>query len=889
MNRIELQKKLLNALLERGGCRWTDEKELSEKIAWASPFIIRFSTLPLVMEVLLDPARIEEIDQKTIKEDFKRLYKTTDDLKIICRLVKLKYCAQIIINDIYRMSGIEELFRLQSTVADTIVSFLLNEISKERCEGTILAMGKLGSYELNFSSDIDLIFIADSQYGSDRYVNFSKISKKLINYLTQTTELGHCYRVDVDLRPGSKQTPLCTTIEASESYYQAFGTIFDRMALARSRYLAGKREIAEEFYRTLKEFIFPKNISPEAVNESYLITERFRKYNIKNDDTIDLKFDRGMIRDIEMFTYMISVVFGSRIPHLKGSVTNILKWAYKHGVVDAETYNILHDAYILYRHTEQRLQMYENRQTFSLNEKSCPPSVYDIVGTKDFKKIKKLLIELSSEVWRCITKILSPRMSKLKPLFSETKDPVNLLQKILKKETSVVWLNKNIQAPSGIFHKNSPLANTIGLRFYNLLIDTIHPDETAEMILRLFFILRRYPSYFDMLVERPKFLSRLIKIADLLGPTSYVIINQPEIIDILSSISEEEILPQERWLKSTVKSILGLSDPETRLERLRLLKNEMDIRSNLGIAGSKITFDQYFEFQTTLADIILSAVLDCVFIDLKIETKDKRPFFLGALGSYGAKELRSGSDLDLLLINREGSGDVIKIAKRFLSYIRTYMRGGRLYEIDTRLRPSGRFGLLVTSLDALLEYHKRHLDAWERIYMLKFRLPHESQELEQKVLEITYNSIKQDGDIHRYIKSIKELVTRLSKNLAKENNYRYNIKFGSGGFIFLDFLAAYFIIEMIFNNKLPTRGIMNTFKKAQELGMVRGSEFQILKEAFYTYNMLFLQNRYHKKSDSDIINNEPLGRHILEHAGHSIESFIDLRNEVRSIFERILK
>lgn len=542
----------------------------------------------------------------------------------------------------------------------------------------LFALGKLGSQELNLSSDVDLILISD-EATSEALSGLRKFQK----VLQERTSQGFVFRLDFDLRPGGKQGPLIPTVDQFKDYYGNYGETWERLAFVRLRDIAGDQNLIADIKAFAKKFSFRKHLDFTLFEDLKTLRSKIQSHywSRSQDNQIDLKLGVGGIRDVELFAHALQVVHGGKDPSLQVyGTTQALELLAQKNLLPAEEAKFLETHYWNLRRLENYVQALRDEQTHLLIlDETHPEFVSHALQTlrDEMAKcdgiVRSLLGEAAADV---------SIEQELSNYGLETAEQQSLWQEILGQE--VLSRNKT---------RDEASRKAFLLEFLETLKRQGGDAQRALYLLKDFISGTRAKASFFSLLLREK--SLLQEIAWLFGHSPYlsrILCSRPELLDSFvyraqDSQNEDmgqllESLTEKRLLSEIINGSQFLED-----------KNLPPLLENL----------------TSTADAIVLTLLN--------ELKKEHPSDIRilALGKWGGHELGFRSDLDFIFVlPNEPSEHDFKIARRFISRLTEPHRGGSIYPIDMRLRPSGKAGPLVMPLADLQNYLQTEAVPWER-------------------------------------------------------------------------------------------------------------------------------------------------------------------------------
>lgn len=549
----------------------------------------------------------------------------------------------------------------------------------------LFALGKLGSQELNLSSDVDILLVANE--ASDIIVPRLRQFQKI---LTDRTASGFVFRVDFDLRPGGKQGPLIPTLDQFKDYYGNYGETWERLAFVRLRPLCGDSAIQNEVMSFAKKFSFRRHLDFTLLEELKSLRSKIQGHywSRSQENVIDLKLGVGGIRDVELFAHALQVIHGGRDPSLQiRGTTEALELLEKKRLLPAEEVQFLSQHYWNLRTLENYVQALHDEQTHLLTTTGPHPDFVD-----------RALKTLAAEMRRCDQIVRSllgeapsevPLEEELRKIGLPEKDLEELWQEILGQE---------------VLSRNKGRDELARKAFLSAFLETLQKqkgDTRLALLLLKDFIhgTRAKATFFSLLLREKELLSEL---AWLFGHSPYlsrILCNRPELLDSFVYRAQDKYS----------------QDLGTLLEELA----EKRLLSEV-INGSEFLEDKnlpsLFKNLSSTADAIVKSLLGAL--------TEEHPSSLQvlALGKWGGEELGFRSDLDFILVTpEEPTENDYKVAKRLVSRLTEPHRGGSIYSVDMRLRPSGKAGPLVISEPDLRKYLATEASPWERQAYLKAR------------------------------------------------------------------------------------------------------------------------------------------------------------------------
>jgi glutamate-ammonia-ligase adenylyltransferase len=741
----------------------------------------------------------------------------------------------------------------------------------------IIGLGKLGSYELNYYSDIDIMFIHSSDKGRAGKLTlnefFSKVFQKVVSLMTSITPEGKPYEVDLDLRPFGKSGPISMSLRSAELYYESYGRMWERFALLRARYSAGDQELYRDFEREVKEpFVFRKSIDYRVLEEIRLIKAQINAQAKKGLlNKINVKTGEGGIREVEFMVQAMVLLFGGKFPFLRESNTIRALWKlHQKGVFSMEEVEFLESAYVFLRKLEHRIQMKNCVQNHAFSPQEVPllAKLMDMDVEEFQRKFQEYTKRISQMFYNMLPaqeeKELDPLMAYL--LEGDQESGKELLASLgFKNPTRAFNILLNyVQGSLGI-----SLSSEERRQFYELLpqmvkmmASTPDPDETLNNFDKFF----SNPTGRRVILSSSKedFRTRLCKVFSLSSYLSTLISRNPDLVEDVLTLYQD--YPDQNRLEEEFEKYrerLPLS-PENLFRRLKTVWEVRNALVYLVKQEDRYTkLEKFFLSLSELADFLMKKLWQ--FSD---------GVCLYALGKYGSQELTIGSDLDLVFVARSPSFEEVKLAQQMIRFITLHTSEGYLYKLDFRLRPMGSKGELLPSIDFYRDYFEKNARTWERIAWTRARFIVGDTALRDEFEEVIENFLFSKPITEREIREIRDMRFTLESN-AKKDKELIDIKFGKGGLIDGEFLIQLYTLR----EKLREPSMIRAYR-------ILAQKHSLLKEAFEIYMFLRLVETRHRLSKEH--GGSVLNKKDRERVASSINmSFEDFEDKLRESLKRM--
>ncbi|MFX0544631.1 bifunctional [glutamine synthetase] adenylyltransferase/[glutamine synthetase]-adenylyl-L-tyrosine phosphorylase [Roseovarius sp. S1116L3] len=618
----------------------------------------------------------------------------------------------------------------------------MSEADLESCAGmTVLAMGKQGAGELNYSSDIDLICLYDdTRYAQDDQhearAAFVRATRRMAATLSENTAEGYVFRTDLRLRPDPGVTPVCMSMAAAEAYYESLGRTWERAAYIKARPCAGDLAAGEAFLTALQPFVWRRHLDFAAIEDAHNMRLRIRAHKGLGADLggpLDLmghnmKLGRGGIREIEFFTQTRQLIVGGRDPSLRmrGTLEGLAGLAEKDWI-PTNVASDLADHYRFYREVEHRLQMLRDQQTHDL-----PDSDEDFARLAAF--MDREVDELKDELLSRLTAVDGVIERFFKPDAGE--------EDAADEAEQGTWLDATVIGRwPGYPALRSDRAGQIFRRLRPDIIArlsrTSHPEEALLAFDGFLAGLPAGVQVFSLFESNPQLIELLVDIVGTAPALAGYLSRNAAVFDAVIAGDFFAPWPGLAALRADVSARLARErDYEGRLIALRSWRREWHFRIGVhhlrGLVDAATSARHYAD----LAEAVLGALWPEVVAEFS--RKHGPPPGRGAavmgMGSLGARALNAASDLDLIVIYDSDGAEAsegrrplavqpyyARLTQAMISGLTAQMTGGRLYEVDMRLRPSGNQGPVATSLGAFQDYQRNRAWGWEHLALTRAR------------------------------------------------------------------------------------------------------------------------------------------------------------------------
>jgi glutamate-ammonia-ligase adenylyltransferase len=803
----------------------------------------------------------------------------------------------IVLADIHHRWDLETVTMALSDLADETVAFTIEQAKSELADKypgiedvslAVIALGKWGGRELNYSSDIDLLFVYTPDEGnpdeSRRLAN--KLATALIDGLSRPTFEGIAFRVDADLRPEGGTGPLVRTLDSYRAYYEKWGEAWEFQALLKARFAAGDRELGDKFLSTVGAFVWPATISSDSIR----LLRQLKTRSEEGADPDDIKRAPGGIRDVEFSVQLLQLVHGRADPELRSPGTlSAISALTAGGYVRQDDADALADSYSFLRNVEHRLQMWQMSQThrlpqdreqlaFAMGYRSSERSAVDQFNT-DLSKHRHQVRSLHERLYY---RPLLEAFAAASPTGLARDRAVARLAAL-----GFVDLRAAAQAIEDLttgMSRRSRLMQQLLPLMVEWLADTPNPDMGLSQLATLVAVSRDNAELTSILRDRPSAAQRL---CHLLGSSRLVSTFIDRIPEFLPRLADDKLLLELPSAEDTIRALERMQlrpDRDTRMASLRRLVRRRMLRTAAADLLGMVDVDRVAAALTDTADAAALAGLWTAS-----QTVGPFPFAIVAMGKWGGRELGYGSDLDLVYVtgSAEDTQAGLRLAGEFAGVLGRHTPDGVAYEVDADLRPEGKQGSLARSIDAFRSYYSSRAEPWELLALIKARPvagePAVRDDFERLVRSQAFPE-KVPSEMIRSIRGIKARVER--ERLPRGDDPDFHLKLGPGGLSDIEFLVQLWQLRL--GRKHPELQITSTLAALDhlaEIGVVSIGEAEHLAMTYRLCtrlrNRLFLQTA--RSHDSLPLDGEE-GARLARSLGY--ESRSELREEYRRTTRR---
>ncbi|BAW79461.1 glutamate-ammonia-ligase adenylyltransferase [Candidatus Nitrosoglobus terrae] len=758
----------------------------------------------------------------------------------------------------------------------------------------ILGMGKLGARELNLSSDIDLMFTypengetqgVEKTRSNEEY--FTRLAQCIIRCFEMRTEEGFVFRVDMRLRPDGDSGPLVVSFEAMENYYQSQGRDWERYAMIKARvvagdYLAGKRLLAMLQLFTYRRYLDFGAI--EALRDmKMLIVQELRRQGSKAD--INIKLGLGGIREIEFIGQSFQLIRGGREVALQDRrILRTLTLLAERNYLPVYVKEDLCAAYVFLRRVEHRLQAYRDEQTHILPDSAeGQERLAFSMGYKDWEGFLYQLNRHRHRVQEHFEQLFAaPHIGALK----QTEQPNDLTQVWLACHLSeailAVLSTAGYCSPEKVIQMLARLRQSYTVRALNsrgqrrltqlmpLLLGAIgstdQPEQCLQRVLILLETIAKRAAYLALLIENSMALSQLVKLCAASPFVARQLTRYPLLLDDLLDPRALYQVPNYSQLTEDLVQLLISASQDDLEQHMELLRHFRQ-RQSLRVAAADITgilpLMKVGDHLTYLAEVVLQKSLELSWQHLARRHGYPHPscgdelencgFAIIAYGKLGGYELGYGSDLDVVFLHTAKLNDPLtkgdrplhpivfysRLGQRLIHILQTLTPLGKLYEVDTRLRPSGDSGLLVSSLEGYCDYQRTQAWTWEHQALVRARFI-----AGDKKIGITFAAMREEilvrqRDLTRLQEEVRSMRTKMRSQLDQSRIGVFDLKQGKGGIVDIEFIVQYGVLAWAhtYPHLLVYPDNIRTLEGFTQAGLMSQENSTLLIKSYCAYRM----------------------------------------------------
>lgn len=907
-----------------------------ERVVSISAFLAdSFAANPRLLAELLASGELERdyADEQTMHERVRTALAGVagkDELARRLRVLRRREMTRIAWRDLGGAASLDETLRDLSAFADAAIGQALTHLdAMQRVRrGTpvdehgreqsliVYALGKLGAGELNFSSDVDLIFayphdgeIAGSSRTLSNHEYFLELGRALIEVLQRRTAEGFVFRVDMRLRPFGRAGPLAMSFASMEDYYQRHGRDWERYALIRMRPVGGDLAAGEALLARLGPFVYRRYLDFGTLESLREMKAMIAAEVVRKELAGHVKLGPGGIREIEFTVQAFQLVRGGRTPSLRDRrIAHVLDELARRELLPDYAVRQLKNAYVFLRRLENRLQEFGDQQTHTLPQDADGRAC--LATSMDFAD------------WRALERELQAHRDNVRAQFDQVLggsvrdheiDPAGSLLMVSQDDDTLDAL----LADFGFADAAAARERLLGLRestdcramdetgerrLRRLLPDLLRavattevPLTTLDRVLAVVAQVLRRSTYLALLHERPITVSHFVRLCAASPWIAQQIAEQPQLLDELLDARTLYAPPRRRELESDLDERLaaGAGDLERELAALRQFRHRQVLRVAAADIAEAIPLMKVSDHLTDIAEVVITRVLRLAWRDIAARhgvprdaAGDEVGFAIVAYGKLGGIEHGYGSDLDLVFLHGQGGAATdgeravdpqvffLRLAQRIVHYLTTATPDGIAYPVDTRLRPHGKDGMLACSLASFEQYQREEAWTWEHQALVRARVVAGDDGLARDFAAVRERILLLPRDADALLASVRDMRTRMRSELGTRDAASFDIKQDPGGITDIEFMVQYAVLRWgaRLGAHLQYTDNIRLMEGLEAAGLLGAEDAALLNRAYKTY-----RERIHRLS--------------LQRSPGIVEAapFAELRGQVSRLWRRLME
>lgn len=844
---------------------------------------------------------------------------TEDELLAALRQCRHFHMAAITFRDCLNRQPIESSLSQVSALADELISgayyWLYTTMTNKygvpygehgAIHMYILGMGKLGGRELNFSSDIDLIFAypekGETRGGKKSLENqqfFTRVAQKLIQALNKVTTDGQVYRVDMRLRPFGESGPLVMHFGAMEDYYQEQGRHWERFAMVKARIInEDSTADTDALSSILIPFTFRRYLDFTTIDAlrsmKKLIATEIRRRRLTNN----IKLGAGGIREVEFFAQSFQLIHGGREPKLQSkSLLTTLQRLAQFGIIEADVTNQLRDDYLFLRKIEHTLQQCQDQQTQTLPdthwEQAC---LTFVLGYESYAKFTRALSAVMLRIHGYFNELVEEsqeghssedslfeacrdawQLTLDKAEFSTTFQPYVSADDIDNIHGALLEFKTNLRRYR-MGQKGEDTLNKLLPEILYVLVEQ-NPSRASSVLLRILRVIEAITgrtTYLDLLLENPDVLKQLVKLCERSEWIANEITRFPLLLDeLLTPLylqqQNTDVITSKRHYEQELRQTMlrvEIDDVELAMDTWRQFKLCQQLRIAASDISGSLPIANVSDKLTVLAEVLLQNVVNAAWHQVATRfgvpshlENDELGFAVIGYGKLGGYELGYGSDLDLVFLHNalrqsttngeksiEAQQFYIKLAQRIMHLLNTKTLFGQLYETDLRLRPSGNAGLLCCHIDGFKRYQQEEAWTWEHQALVRARGIYGDISLLNEFSSVREHILANTRDRQTLALDVCNMRAKMRKHLLLESEKKVDLKQCVGGITDIEFMTQYWVLANAASHPEMTLFTDNLrlLDSAHQAGFIEREQADILQQAY-----LALREQYHHLTLAD--------------------------------------
>ncbi|HUI05865.1 MAG TPA: bifunctional [glutamate--ammonia ligase]-adenylyl-L-tyrosine phosphorylase/[glutamate--ammonia-ligase] adenylyltransferase [Verrucomicrobiae bacterium] len=666
---------------------------------------------------------------------------------------------------------------------------------------TVIGMGKLGGQELNYSSDVDVIFV----YGEEGQLTpsltnhqfYTKLAEEIIRAVGAASAEGNIFRIDLRLRPEGASGPLVRSVDSCENYYAEFGETWERMALIKARAVAGDEKLGAEFIDMVQPFVYARHAGANVIQQMAALKKRIEDEVVHEDRlTRHVKLGIGGIREIEFIVQAFQVLRGARMAQLRerNTLRALVSLAKTKTLTEREAATLA-DAYRFLRNVEHRLQMEMELQTHTIPDEKR--ALHRLACSLGFATVEEFLAAQETQT-AAVRKIYESVLAGAGGGLAETAETLLAADKLpevlahvgFADAPAAVKVVENLWHGPGFGHVSQRTKELFVQVFPALLNCAREVADPDGALVRFDKFVSAYGSrglLYELFANNPKLVEMLMRLGDASKYLSDALARQPELFD---EIGWGAALGEPKTLERMCEELRAVPAEEREpMEVVRRWKQAEMVRIGIEDVMGLVDIEQTHTEITALAEACLRYALEETQEQLAL---NKLPFAVIGMGKFGGRELGYGADLDVLFVGGTGANDqaqASKLASSVIDFMGRQTSAGALFSVDARLRPDGAKGTLASSLEAHREYYLKRAQLWERQALIKARYVAGDAKLGKEFVDMVRGIVYGQALTPEQLKEIRDMRHRIETERGDQKRVDLEFKTGPGGLVDVEFLV----------------------------------------------------------------------------------------------------
>ncbi len=741
--------------------------------------------------------------------------------------------------------------------------------SKDKNAGpqfAVIGMGKLGGHELNFSSDIDVLFVYDVEgettHGFSNHEYFSRLGEDLVKFLSEPTEQGCAYRIDLRLRPEGSAGPLVRSLESYEVYYQEFAETWERIALIKAHAVAGNKDVGTKFEELIVPFVYRRYLDYSSVTEIHHLKSRMQSEIVKKIESgIEIKSGKGGIREIEFYISILQLLHGGKYPELRiRNTCQILEVLMEKKIISQKQGEFLIEAYRFLRRVEQKLQLMHQLQTYHISgEQQALEKLsrrMEFSSVDDFLKSLQNYTQRVNEIFQSffqdetVSELKETELKIFRLIDSQIEEEevaeelknygfANTTDSRLTLQALAYGSQEHIVSPDERKRFTALLPNLL-----DFLKSLPNPDLGLKQFHRFVNKYTNYRSFYTWLSENKEVLERLLLVLSSSEHLGNLLIKEPGRFDsLITKLTEKELI---NLLEQSIPKYLSTHEIRKLWEEKILILGIL----NLINEKSHLTLSKKL---SQIADKFINSILEKTLFEFALGKPDEVGLAILGLGKMGGQELTLGSDFDLVFIyadeetvskNKLLSGIQPLDFSTACSIVEKLTKEMQfcLGAVDLRLRPEGKDGALALTPGPFKKYFEKRASFWERLAWMKSRYVAGNSKLAKVVLKDAMEFVYGKSMTSKSAKEIWTMRMKMQKAIKPDAHQQRDMKVGMGGLVDLEFAIQYLLLLHGHKNKrFHNSNIYEGLKKLHTQKKIDKKAFTLLQENYLFFTQL--QNR----------------------------------------------